>query len=472
MKTRRVFLEEYLGLGGLALQSLLVSETRAATVAAGGPLGPKPPHLPAKAKHCIFLFMEGGVSQVDTFDYKPALQTYAGQRMPMPANAIGSIASNLQAPHKVIPSPFQFKQYGQSGRWMCNLFPHLSECVDDLAFLYGVRLENSNHPPGVFQVMTGNMLPGSASMGAWISYGLGTENQDLPGYLVLADGPPAVGGAAIWGSGYLPAVYQGTLFRTTSTPIIDLKPRPGMTLSQQRQELDMLRWVNEQYASGRQDTSELDARINSYEVAFRMQVEAPKLMDLSGESETTRKLYGLDDPITEKFGRQCLLARRMVERGVRFVMTLHGKAKPWDDHSDIKSKLPLHCMEVDKPVHGLLADLKGRGLLDETLVIWATEMGRLPYDSDMVTTTPGRNHNNLAMAMWIAGGNTKGGSSYGRTDEFGLQGIGEPPLLMRDVHATMLRLLGLDQDRLTYLHAGRFKKLTDIGGRVIEDVIV
>jgi hypothetical protein len=468
--TRKTFLQDYLGLGSLALLHLLKSDASAATPAAESAPNPLTPRPQAKAKHCIFLFMEGGVSQVDTFDYKPVLAKYGGKTMSAPADITGSIASNLQSQHQVIPSPFRFAQHGQSGRWMCELFPHLAQCVDDMAFFYGVKLENSNHPPGVFPVMTGNMFPGSPSMGAWINYGLVTENQDLPGYVVLADGAPAVGGAAVWGSGYLPAAYQGTLFRTGSRPIINLSPQSGVTEQSQRQELDLLPWFNERHAGLRQNPGELAARIQSYEVAFRMQSEAPKLIDLCGETDTTRELYGLNNPTTEKFAHQCLLARRMVERGVRFVMALHSKTEPWDDHSDIKNKLPLHCVEVDKPVSGPLKDLKSRGLLEETLVVWATEMGRLPYDSDLVITTPGRNHNNLAMAMWMAGGDVKGGAAIGQTDEFGLHGIGDV-VQMRDVHATLLRLLGLDQNRLTVLHGGRFKKRTDIGGRVLSQVI-
>jgi len=313
------------------------------------------------------------------------------------------------------------------------------------------------------------MLPGSPSMGAWMTYGLGAENQNLPGFVVLAEGPPAVGGATIWGSGYLPAVYQGTLFRTTATPIIDLKPRPGMTSQQQRKELELLSWLNEEHAAQRTLTGELEARIATYEVAFRMQMEAPQLMDLSGESEATRKLYGLDDSVAAPFGRQCLLARRMVERGVRFVMLLHGR-KPWDDHTDIKGKLPLHCVDVDQPVAALLKDLKSRGLLDETLVLWASEMGRTPFENDMVTDKPGRNHNNYGMVAWMAGGNVKPGATFGQTDDFALRAA-DNPIPLRDLHATLLRLMGLDQDRLTFLHAGRFKKLTDIGGRVINEII-
>jgi hypothetical protein len=464
---REWFRQSYGGLCGLALADLLRNDLRAAGLP--NPLAPKNAPLPAKAKRCIFLFMEGGVSQMDTFDYKPALEKFASRPMPTVKGVEGEIANNLMAPNRIIPSAFQFKRYGESGRWVSVLFPHLATCVDDLAFVHGIKLENNNHPPGVYQLVSGNMLPGSPSMGAWLTYGLGAENQNLPAFIVLAEGPPAVGGASIWGSGYLPAVYQGTLFRTTTTPIIDLKQRPSMTSRQQQKELELLRWFNEEHSAQRTLTSELDARIASYEVAFRMQMEAPKLLDISDESEATRKLYGLDNSMAAPFARQCLLARRMVERGVRFVMLLHGR-KPWDDHTDIKGKLPLHCADVDQPVAGLLKDLKSRGLLDETLVLWASEMGRTPFENDMVTAKPGRNHNNYGMVAWIAGGNVKPGATFGQTDDFALRAAADP-IPMRDLHATLLRLMGLDQDRLTFLHAGRFKKLTDIGGRVINEII-
>ncbi|MEO7651283.1 MAG: DUF1501 domain-containing protein, partial [Bryobacteraceae bacterium] len=317
-----------------------------------------------------------------------------------------------------------------------------------------------------------NMFPGSASVGGWVTYGLGSENQSLPGFIVLGDrrGSP-IGGASVWGNGFLPAAYQGTLFRPGDTPIVDLKPRAGVTVTSQRQELDLLRWLNEKHAAGRQDASELEARIAAYELAFRMQSQAPELVDLGKETAATRKLYGLEDPVSEQFGRQCLLARRMVERGVRFVMALHGAGGDrWDDHGDIKGRIPKHCKEVDQPVAGLLQDLKARGLLEDTLVVWASEMGRTPFDNNLVSDKPGRDHNQYGLVVWMAGGDVRGGSTFGETDEFGLKHVAEP-IPLRDVHATILRLMGLDQNRLTYLHAGRYKKLTDIGGRVITEVL-
>ena len=470
---RDLLYRSYLGLGGLAFLDLLTTDAaRGAEAAQANPLEVRPQHLPAKAKSCIFLFMEGGVSQMDTFEYKPALKKYAGQQMPAAEGTVGEIATFSAAPNRIIPPYWDFSQHGESGRWISDLLPNLASCVDDMAFVHGIKVDNNNHGPAVYHTLTGNQLPGSASIGAWLTYGLGSENQDLPGYIVLGDHRGAtIGGAGVWGAGYLPAAYQGTLFRSGDTPIVDLKRRPEISEGQQRAELDMLGWFNQRHAKQRTHTSELEARIASYELAFRMQAKAPELVELSGESESTRKLYGLDDPDAEPFGRQCLLARRMVERGVRFVKVLHGAGGDrWDDHGNIEGRLPKHCREVDKPVAGLLTDLKSRGLLDETLVVWASEMGRTPFDNNLVTPTPGRDHNQYGLVVWMAGGDVKPGAAFGETDDFSIRAAGEE-IPLRDVHATLLRLMGLDQDRLTYLHEGRYKRLTDIGGRVIDEII-
>lgn len=462
---RDLLLRSYLGLGGLALADLLPA-------AAVNPLSPKPVHLPVKAKSCIFLFMEGGVSQMDLFENKPELTKRAGQRMPQAGNTEGEIATFSAAPNRIVPPVAPLKQWGQSGRWMSTLMPHLGSVADELAFVHGVKVDNNNHGPAVYHSLTGNQFPGSASVGAWMTYGLGSENQDLPGFIVLGDRRGAtIGGAGVWGNGFLPAAYQGTLFRNGDTPIVDLN-RPGsITAQQQREELDLLQWTNEQHKAARTNTGELEARIAAYELAFRMQAKAPELVDLNRESDATRKLYGLNDPISEPFGRQCLLARRMVERGVRFVMALHGAGGDrWDDHGDVAGRIPKHCKEVDQPVGGLIQDLKARGLLDDTLVVWASEMGRTPFDNNLVTDKPGRDHNQYGLAVWMAGGNVKPGTTFGETDDFSVRSAGEP-IPMRDVHATLLHLMGLEQNRLTYLHAGRYKKLTDIGGRVISEII-
>ena len=464
-RSRRDFLNSsWIGLGGLALQDMLT--------AADTPLSLKPAHLPAKAKRCIFLFMEGGVSQMDLFDYKPALLKLAGKQMPKAEGTVGEIATFSAAPNRVIPPVAPMRQHGQSGRWMTELLPHLAKQVDEMAFIHGVKVDNNNHGPAVYHTLTGNQFPGSASIGAWVTYGLGTENQDLPGFVVLGDPRGStIGGNGVWGNGFLPAAYQGTLFRNGDTPIVDLNRPLNISAKQQRDELDLLHWMNEKHAAARSNTSELEARIAAYELAFRMQSKAPELVDVKSETETTRQMYGLDDPQSEPFGRQCLLARRMVERGVRYVMALHGAGGDrWDDHGDVKGRIPKHCKEVDKPVAGLLQDLKARGLLDETLVVWASEMGRTPCDNNLVTDKPGRDHNQYGLCVWMAGGGVKAGATFGETDELSVRAASDP-IPLRDVHATLLRLLGLDQERLTYLHAGRYKKLTDIGGRVIGEVI-
>ena len=466
---RRDFLNTaYLGLGGLALSDLMASDL----MAAENPMLPKPQHLATKAKRCIFLFMEGGVSQMDTFEYRPALQKWAGRQSPAAKHTVGEIATFSAAPNRIIPSPFPFRQYGQSGRWMSELLPGIGSVSDELAFIHGIKVDNNNHGPAVYHTLTGSQFPGNPSIGAWITYGLGSENQSLPGYIVLGDHRGAtIGGAGVWGNGYLPAAYQGTLFRNGAAPIVDLRPPADMPGDRQRRELDLLRWFNEKHIAERSQTGELEARIASYELAFRMQTQAPELVDLSKESDATRKLYGLDDPVSAPFARQCLLARRMVERGVRYVKVLHGAGGDrWDDHGDIKGRIPKHCQEVDRPVAGLIRDLKSRGLLEETLVVWASEMGRTPFDNNLVTDKPGRDHNQYGLVVWMAGGGVKRGATYGETDEFALRNV-EEPIPLRDVHATVLRLMGLDQDRLTYLNAGRFKRLTDIGGRVVSEVL-
>jgi hypothetical protein len=466
---RRQFLNHsWLGLGSLAFADILHAAAKSEK-----PLALKPAHIPAKAKRCIFLFMEGGVSQMDLFEHKPEILKRAGQRMPVAENTVGEIATFSAAPNRIIPPVAPMKQYGQSGRWLTTLMPNLSTQVDKLAFIHGIKVDNNNHGPAVYHTLTGNQFPGSASIGAWVTYGLGTENQDLPGFVVLGDPRGAtIGGAGVWGNGFLPAAYQGTIFRHGDTPIVDLHRPKNQTLDEQRRDLDLLHWFNSQHAAARTNTSELDARLAAYELAFRMQAKAPELVAINQESEATRKLYGLDDPVSETFGRQCLLARRMVERGVRYVLALHGAGGDrWDDHGDVATRIPKHCREVDKPVAGLLADLESRGLLDETLVVWASEMGRTAFDNNLVTDKPGRDHNQYGLVVFLAGGGVKPGATFGETDEFATRSTGEP-IPVRDVHATILRLLGLEQDRLTYLHAGRYKKLTDTGGRIIREVLV
>lgn len=463
---RKLLFDSYLGLGGLALADILSAESTPAE-----PLLARPQHISRKAKSCIFVFMEGGVAQMDLFENKPLLTKFAGKQIPRPPGTSGEIATFAAAPNRVIPPVAPLRQHGQSGRWLSDLLPNLATVADDLAFVHGIQVDNNNHGPAVYHTLTGNQFPGSASVGAWITYGLGSENRDLPGFVVLGDRRGAtIGGAGVWGNGYLPAAFQGTLFRNGNTPIVDLHPR-SEAATNQRSELDLLKWMNEKHSAERTATGELDARIAAYELAFRMQTKAPELVDFAGESAATRSLYGLDDPTSEPFGRQLLMARRMVERGVRFVKVLHGAGGDrWDDHGDIAGRMPKHCHEVDKPIAGLIKDLKSRGLLDQTLVVWLSEMGRTPFDNNLVTDKPGRDHNQYGLVSWFAGGNVKAGATFGETDEFSVRAAGDV-VPMRDVHATILDLMGLDQNRLTVLHAGRYKKLTDIGGRVIREVV-
>jgi hypothetical protein len=475
--TRRDWLARcWNGIGSLAFAAMAPEVGRAAESHAKNPLAPKPPSFPAKAKSCIFMYMSGGVSQVDTFDYKPTLMKMAGKRMPLLPGVSGQIEALLKANNQVLPSPFEFAQFGQSGRHMNKLFEHLGPCADELAFLYGVKVDSNSHGASTMHVNTGSVFQGSPSVGAWVTYGLGTENQNVPGYIVLQDprGGP-MNGAAVWQSGYLPAAYQGTALRATGTPILDLESPPGLTREKARKELDLLRWLNEQDAANETGADDLEARIASYELAFRMQSEAMDLVNVAKEPEHIRKMYGLDDPVSEPFGRQCLMARRLVESGVRFVLLIHGYengVQSWDQHNQLGEFLSQRIREVDRPVAALIQDLKQRGMLDHTLVSWTSEMGRTPFaqgSGDIAKL--GRNHNQYGMVSWMAGGGIRGGATVGQTDEFGLQGIGES-LRIRDSHATILQSLGLDEMALTYLHQGRFKRLTDTGGRVLKEILV
>ena len=467
------------GLGMLALGNLLAEDAQATQVdPAAPPLNPlhvRPTHYRRKAKHCIFVFMAGGASQLETFEHKPLLQKYAGRPMPKLPNLRGELAGKSNFPYTVMPNLFDFARHGESGRSVCSLFPHLATCVDDLAFIHGVEVDNNNHGPATLHINTGSVLADHPSIGAWVNYGLGSPNQNLPGYVVIQDprGAP-MNGAGVWGNGYLPASYQGTLFRSVGSPVINLERPRGVSPQQQRLEFDLLKSLNEQHYELRQETSDLEARINAYELAFRMQMEAPDVVDLAGETEATRNMYGLHRSETAGFGRQCLLARRLVEKGVRFTLLVHGvenKGYSWDDHGDIRGKMPRHALEVDRPLAGLLKDLKQRGLLEETLVVWASEMGRTPFMNNLPPQkNPGRDHNQYALVMWMAGGDVKTGATAGQTDDFGLRAQGES-IPVRDVHATILDLLGLDDNRLRYLHAGRWRQLTDIGGHVLKQII-
>ena len=472
--SRRLFLNHaWNGVGAMALAGLVAEESSALA----RPIDPnhvRPTDQKRKAKHCIFLFMQGGVSQVDSFDYKPVLRELHGKPLPQVPQVSGELQGRLSFPHVCVGSPFEFTRYGESGRPISDRFPHLARHADDLAFVFGIKTDNPNHGPSTLHVTTGSQFPGSPSVGSWITYGLGSANHNMPGYVVIQDprGAP-VNGAAVWGNGYLPAAYQGTLLRPAGTPILNLARPAGVGRGQQRREFDALRWLNQKHLEDRPGAHELEARISAYELAFRMQTEAPELVDIRHEPAHIRRLYGLDDPHTADFGRQCLLARRLVESGVRYTLLIHGvqiNRHSWDDHGDVKGGMIKHSREVDQPVAALLTDLKQRGLLEDTLVVWASEMGRTPFKNGTMNAKPGRDHNAYALVMWMAGGDIKGGASAGETDEFGLRSVGEP-IPLRDVHATLLDLLGLTDTKLTYLHAGRFRRLTDIGGKVLTDIL-
>lgn len=476
LSRREILASAYNGFGAIALGGLMKGVKATA--------GERPAHpaiLPGrKAKNCIFLFMAGGVSQMDAFEYKPVLNAHHGRPIPnIPSVAAGELQGKLSFPHVCVGSPFRFERHGQSGRYLSELLPNLARHADDLAFIHGIEVDNQNHGPATLHVNTGSPIPGSPSVGAWIQYGLGSENENLPGYIVIQDprGAPT-NGAAVWGNGYLPAAHQGTLLRPSGIPIVDLSRPTGVSPEQQRLEFDSIAWLNRRQLPGSRSAgdiyaSELEGRIAAYEMAFRLQTAAPELVDIESETEETKTLYGLNNPQTANFGKQCLLARRMVERGVRHTLLVHGVqigAASWDDHNDVRNGMIRHCAEVDLPVAGLLQDLKQRSLLDDTLVVWSSEMGRSPILNGGLGNSPGRDHNGYALCMWMAGGGVKGGATVGETDEFSLRSVGDG-IHIRDVHATLLHLMGLDESSLTWQHAGRLRKLTDIGGNVLHGII-
>jgi hypothetical protein len=442
------------GFGAVAAEWLLQSDIASAA-----------PHFAPKAKSVIFLFMVGAPSSMDIYDPKPALKKYEGQPLPPSYGKVGGQFTDGSNP--LLASPWEFKRYGQSGIPISGLMPHLAECVDDICFVRSFYTESVVHAPAMYQVHTGRILMGYPSMGSWVTYGLGNATDNLPAYVVMPqpEGTPE-GGTPCWGSAFLPAVHQGTLLRPGPTPILHLKPPAGVTPERQRRTLDLIQDMNRMDAV--EGDSEMAARIASYELAFKMQSAAPEAVDISKEPAHIRAMYGLDQKRTQDFGTRCLLARRMVERGVRFVQIYSGGgpvSMQWDAHSHLKDNHEKMCGLTDQPVAALLKDLKQRGLLDTTLVIWGSEFGRLPTSE----SGNGRDHNPHGYTMWFAGGGAKGGRIIGETDEFGLRGVGER-YHMRDFHATILHMLGLDQHKLWYLHNGRHEKLTDFGGTPIAKV--
>jgi hypothetical protein len=458
---RREFLRKSAaGFGLLALASLLDQDRLlgAESDSAAGPLSPKAGHHTARAKSVIWLFMEGGPSACDTFDPKPELAQHDGQR---PKEAIATFFGN---PGPLLKSPFQFRQYGQSGAWVSEILPHISAHVDDLAFLKSCWAESPAHGPAMYQMNTGMIRAGFPSVGAWLTYGLGSENQNLPGYVVFQNSFGSKGGPQNWGAGFLPGSYQGTTFRAGKTPILNLERPEDVSLAEQRRMLDLGAKLNNEHLAAHPGEKDLLARIQTYELAFRMQSEARDVVDLSKESAATRTMYGLDNEVTRPFGEKCLLARRLVERGVRFVHVFCDNE--WDAHSNLQKNHTARATETDQPTAALLADLKARGLLDSTLVVWGGEFGRMPISE----SGNGRDHNPYGFLTWMAGGGIKGGTSYGSTDEIGYK-AGESPASVHDLHATILHLMGIDHKRLTYLHNGRRFRLTDVEGSVIREVI-
>ncbi|HEU4419024.1 MAG TPA: DUF1501 domain-containing protein [Planctomycetota bacterium] len=464
-RTRREFLwEAGAGFTSIGLVDLLSRDGFFGPVDGHGsesPLAPKPPHFPARAKAVIFLFMYGGPSQVDTFDYKPKLYPLDGKTIDIDTRGRGGTKNK----GRVVGPKWSFRQYGQCGKHVSDLFPHLARCVDDIAFVHSMYADSPLHGSAMLMMNSGRILSGAPCLGSWATYGLGTENQNLPGFVVMLDqtGGP-ISGAKNWNSGYMPAVYQGTVLRPQGEPILDLAVPSGMTLREQRRLLDALREQNEAHLHTRADDSNLAARIESYELAFRMQSHAPEAIDLASESEATRRSYGLDDARTEDFGRKCLLARRLVERGVRCVQVYSGgnhNDNNWDAHGDLVSNHTKHAGATDQPVAALLTDLKQRGLLESTLVVWGGEFGRQPTAEYAEGT--GRDHDSAGFTMWLAGGGIPGGISVGATDELGYRAV-EKPFHVKHLHATILWQLGLDPNRLAFFHAGLNQRLVGTEG--------
>lgn len=448
------------GFGAMALWHLLASEGQAATH----------PHFAARAKNVIFIFMAGGPSHLDLFDPKPKMAALHGQPMPQSLveakkSATGGVLETVMA------SPRRFQPYGQSGIQFSELLPHIGALADDLCLIRSMHCEQSNHDPAQLLLSCGTPLFGNPSFGSWVNYGLGSICQDMPGYVVMLSnsGKGVDAGSALWGSGFMPSSHRGVTFRSSGDPILHLSNPRGINLAMQRDRLDVLRDLNQLHQQQTRD-AEIDERIGSYELAFRIQTAAPELLDFSDESATSLAMYGLDNDTTRPFGTNCLLARRMVERGVRFVQLFHST---WDDHSELDKNIQINCAMTDLPTAGLLKDLKQRGLLEETLVVWAGEFGRTPMGEvrrGSAAGKEGRDHHPNAFSLWMAGGGVKGGYVHGRTDDFAYN-IVENPVHVHDLQATILHLLGIDHERLTYRHAGRDYRLTDVAGKVVHGIL-
>jgi hypothetical protein len=464
--TRRQFLWTYGGgLGGIALASALGEDGLLAETRPGL-------HHPAKARRVVQLFMSGAASQCDSFDYKPRLIERNGEKF----DPGGKVELFQSSPGAVMKSPWEWKQYGQCGKWVSSLVPHLASCVDDIAFVHSMVAKSNVHGPATFMQNTGFVLPGFPAMGAWISYGLGAMNRDLPTFVVLPDHRGfAPNGASNWTAGFLPAAHQGTMIRASSAnPIDDLFPPKSaafITPASEADGLQLLDRINRAHLEDRAGDSRLEARIASYELAAKLQISAPEVLDISKESAATRALYGIDDPVTNDFGKNCLTARRLLERGVRFVQVWSGAdngfpRRNWDSHEELQKDHGNMAASMDRPAAALIKDLKSRGMLDDTIVYWTTEFGRMPCSQG----SKGRDHNPFAFTTWLAGGGVKGGVSYGASDEWSYK-VAENPVYCYDVHATVLHLLGIDHKRLTYRHNGIDRRLTDVHGEVIREML-
>ena len=469
-RTRREFVWEMgAGFAGTALASMLGSEFFARHATGAEPSALPKPHFKAAAKRVIFLMMNGAPSQVDTFDHKPALEKYAGQELPPGKEYINSGGRKVGF---LTPAWRPFRPGGESGLMISDYFPNVRKHADKMAVINSCHTDSHAHGSALVAMNTGKTFIGRPSLGSWSVYGLGTENESLPGYVVILDkrGGP-ISGQPNWSSGFMSASYQGTLFRPQGTPILNLSGPRSNAGQIQREQLDLLQKLNEDHLRQRKGVDELESRIRSYELAFRMQAEAPEAVDLSQESKETLDMYGVGKKPTDEFGRNCVIARRLIERGVRFVQLYSGGGhleETWDAHESIEKNHGRHAAEIDVPIDGLLTDLDQRGLLDDTLVVWGGEFGRMPFSEGK--GAPGRNHNPYGFSMWLAGAGVKGGIRYGETDEFGFQAVVDR-VHLHDIHATILHLLGLDHERLTYFHQGRNESLTDVGGQVIRGVL-
>ncbi|MFM8905121.1 MAG: DUF1501 domain-containing protein [Verrucomicrobiota bacterium] len=457
--TRRVFIYGLgASLGSVAFSALMAEEAKQSSTNTQA-------HFPgAKAKKVIFLMMEGGPSHIDTFDPKPALAKLHLKDFVREGQQKSAMESGRRY---YVQSPFKFIKAGQSGADMADNWTHLAKVADDLCFFRGCTVDSVNHPTAMYQMNCGNRFGGDPGLGAWVNYGLGSSNRNLPGFVVLPEVSYPQGGAANWSNGYLPANFQGTPLRAKGSPILDLTPPAGVTQEQQRKNLDLMAKLNAAHAEQHPGHDELSARMNNYELAFRMQMQVPETLDLSKEDEKTKELYGIGKDSTDSFGRKCLLARKLIEKGVRFVQLYNGS---WDSHDYIERAHGNLVRGVDQPIAALITDLKQRGLLESTLIVWCGEFGRTPDNGVRGGTAYGRDHNAKAMTIWLAGGGCNAGHTIGATDELGREAV-EDKAHVRDFHVTLLRLLGLDDNKLTYYHAGRFKQLSQFGGTAIKKLI-